>query len=42
MAESTRFLEEPENRSMNEGMILVALLFLLLVGMECFSAWKGW
>jgi len=27
---------------MNNVMILVALLFLLLVGIECFSAWKGW
>jgi len=27
---------------MVEGMILVALLFLLLVGIEIVSAWKGW
>jgi len=27
---------------MNEVMLVTALLFLLLVGMEGFGVWKGW
>jgi len=36
------FDENKEQPTMVEVMILTALLFLLLVGIECFSAWKGW
>ena len=35
-------LKTRRNRTMVDVLVFVALIFLLMVGIECFSAWKGW
>lgn len=31
-----------EEHLMNEVLLLVMVVVLLIIGIECFGAWKGW